>query len=101
MKEYESSPGPKKLSKVEQAKADDPEHYELNKETGRYGLKEGWTKKPDGSFVFKSKDEKSPKEARGQGHATKKPAAKPAAAKKAEVTKPGCQEACQEGGEGG
>jgi hypothetical protein len=40
-KEYHTSPGsPKKLSKAEQAKADDPEHYELNMKTGRYVRKE-------------------------------------------------------------
>ena len=60
-KEFFSSPGAKKLSKVEQAKADDPEHYELNVETGRYMLKEGWTKNPDGSFTKKEPKASSPK----------------------------------------
>jgi hypothetical protein len=35
--DYHSSPGsPKKLTKAEQAKADDPENFELNTKTGRY-----------------------------------------------------------------
>ena len=34
-----STSTPKKLSPAEQKKADDPEHYELNPETGRYRLK--------------------------------------------------------------
>jgi len=54
VKEFHLSPGsPKKLSKVEQAKADDPEHYELNTETGRHMLKDGWKKNPNGTFVKK------------------------------------------------
>jgi len=63
-KEFYSSPGsPVKLSKVEQAKADDPEHYELNMKTNRYVLKEGWKKNPDGSFtkVVKKEAGASPK----------------------------------------
>jgi high mobility group protein B2 len=39
--EYHSSPGsPVKLSKAEQVKANDPENFELNVETGRYVRKE-------------------------------------------------------------
>jgi hypothetical protein len=69
--EFNSSPGSSpKLSKAEQAKADDPEHYELNLKTNRYKLKDDWKRNPDGSFVLASKkDAASPK----------KPAAKPAA----------------------
>ncbi len=50
--EFNSSPGSSpKLSKTEQAKADDPVHYELKMGTGRHILKKGWKKNPDGSFV--------------------------------------------------
>lgn len=81
-KEFYSSPGsPAKLSKVEQAKADDPEHYELNTETGRYMLKEGWKKNPDGSFVkkeAKASPKSSPKKPTKK---VERPAAKVAKAK--------------------
>lgn len=62
VKEYHSSPGYSKgLSKVEQAKANDPEHYELNIESGRYVLKEGWKKNVDGTFTRKEAKKGSPK----------------------------------------
>lgn len=66
--EYNKSPGSSpKLSKVEQAKADDPEHYELNSKTNRYVLREGWKKNPDGSFVkIVKKDVVSPKKSVGK-----------------------------------
>jgi hypothetical protein len=89
VEEYHTSPGSSpKLSKAEQAKADDPEHYELNKKTNRYVLKDEWKKNPDGSFVLKVKKEASPKKPAAKP-AAKKPATKPAA-KPAEkkVTKP-------------
>lgn len=38
--EYHEGNSPKKLSEAEQAKANDPEHYELNSKTGRYVRKE-------------------------------------------------------------
>lgn len=82
--EYNNSPGASpKLSKAEQAKADDPEHYDLNTKTNRYVLKEGWKRNPDGSFVkVVKKDAASPKTPKG------KPVAKPVAKKAATVTKP-------------
>jgi hypothetical protein len=65
--EYHSSPGsPVKLSKAEQIKANDPENFELNVETGRYVRKE------------KPKSPKSPKT---------KAAAKPKAIVKKAVAK--------------
>lgn len=88
VKEYQSSPGSKKLSKVEQAKADDPEHYELNVETGRYMLKEGWTKNPDGSFTKKEPKASSPKTSpKKTGPKSAKPAAKPVRAAKTAAAK--------------
>lgn len=80
--EYIKSPGTLKLSPAEQAKADDPEHYELNTETGRHVLKSGWKKNPDGSFTFK--DAKSPKTTK----AAPKPRAAAKAAKPAKVEEP-------------
>jgi len=82
--EYHTSPGSSpKLSKVEQAKADDPEHYELNSKTNRYVLKEGWKKNPDGTFV--KKESGSPKT-----KAVAKPTAKKSTTKPAEkkISKP-------------
>ena len=38
--DYHEGDSPKKLSEAEQAKADDPDHYELNPKTGRYVRKE-------------------------------------------------------------
>ncbi len=74
---YSSSESPVKLSKIEQAKADDPEHYELKMDTGRHILKKGWKKNPDGSFVKIAK-----KEAAGPKITEKKVAAGPAIEKK-------------------
>jgi hypothetical protein len=77
-KQFYSSPGSSpKLSKAEQAKADDPEHYELNTETGRYKLKDGWNRNPDGSFVKKEAKAASPKKTKK----VQRPAAKAAMAK--------------------
>ena len=45
--EYHETDSPKKLSEAEQKKADDPEHYELNKKTGRYVRKEEPKKEPE------------------------------------------------------
>jgi hypothetical protein len=44
-----------KLSKIEQAKANDPEHYEYKPITNRHVLRQGWKKNPDGSFTYSSK----------------------------------------------
>jgi hypothetical protein len=77
--EFNNSPGSSpKLSKAEQAKANDPEHYELNLKTNRYGLKEGWKKNPDGSFVFATKKEAASPKKPAAKPVTKKTAAKPA-----------------------
>jgi hypothetical protein len=83
VKDYHNSPNSSpKLSKGEQAKANDPEHYDLNTETDRYVLKEGWKKNPDGSFVKSVKKEvASPTTTKG------KPVSKPKTAK-ATATKP-------------
>jgi hypothetical protein len=77
--EYHEGDSPKKLSEAEQAKANDPEHYELNPKTGRYVRKE--EKKAASPKVAEKKV--APK------LATKatKPASKPAA-KETEEAKP-------------
>lgn len=71
--EYHNSPGVKKLSEAEQRKANDPDNYELNLETGRYREKE----KPK-----KVKDASPKKPAKAKPAA--KPATKPAATEETE-----------------
>ena len=74
--EYTASPGSSpKFTKIEQAKADDPEHYELNPKTNRHMIKEGWKKNPDGSFVS---TKKIAKPVAKPGKPASKPVAKPA-----------------------
>lgn len=90
LKEYMSTPGSSpKLSKAEQAKADDPEHYQLNTETGRHFLREGWRKNPDGTFTKIGKKESSPKTEKTKPAPKKAIAIKPAEKK---VTKPKVEE---------
>ena len=84
--EFNKSPGSSsKLTKAEQAKADDPEHYELKLDTGRYNLKEGWKKNPDGSFSKTGSPKKaaaSPKVAKAEPKSVAKPVSKPVIQKK-------------------
>jgi hypothetical protein len=63
--EYHTSPNtsPKKLSKAEQVKADDPEHYELSMKTGRYVRKEGPKKEASPKKKTAAKKERPAKKA--------------------------------------
>jgi hypothetical protein len=88
--EYHEGDSPKKLSEAEQAKADDPEHYELNPKTGRYVRKE---EKKVASPKVAEKAKPAPKTATKAKPAAKpvakaEPAAKPAAKTAAKVVKP-------------
>lgn len=57
---HENDSSSKKLSKAEQEKKDDPEHFELNAKTGRYGRKE--SKKVNTVADNSEPEEEQPKE---------------------------------------
>ena len=75
--QYHEANGPKKLSEAEQKKANDPDNYELNPDTGRYVEREKpkKAKEPEVKEV-KTVTKAAPKPAAKT--ATTKPAAKPA-----------------------